>query len=67
VDATDRDMAYPPSLPTGLWRPGYIYKTDAVLNHRIGRERYLGRWVGYGSWMPRRADGAAETSLAVVP
>jgi hypothetical protein len=67
VDATDREMAYPPSLQTGLWRPGYIYETTAVMNHRIGRERYLGRWAGYTQWTPQRADGAHETSLAVLP
>lgn len=67
VDATDREMAFPPSLPTALWKPGYIYETEAVLNHRIGRERYLGRWIGYGRWVPQRVDGAPETSLAVLP
>jgi hypothetical protein len=65
VDTTDRQMAYPTSLPTKLWKKGGIYKTVAVLNHRIGRERYLGRWAG--SWAPRRTDGAAETSLVVAP
>ncbi len=62
---TDREMAYPTSLPTKLWKPGFIYVAWVVANHRIGRERYLGRW--YGQYAPRRADGAPETSLAVLP
>jgi hypothetical protein len=67
-DATDRSMAWPPSIPTRLWRPRWIYKTDAVLNHRIGVERYLGAWRGMGAGpLPRRADGAAETTLVVLP
>jgi hypothetical protein len=67
ADTYDRDMAYLPSLPTKLWRPGAIYKTVAVMNHRIGSERYLGRWVARGSWGPQRADGALETTLAILP
>jgi hypothetical protein len=67
-DPTDRAMAWPSSLPTRLWRPGWIYKTDVVLNHRIGRERYVAAWRGLGSGpVPRRADGAAETTLVVLP
>lgn len=49
ADRTPRRMAWPPSLNTGLWRRGFLYKVDVVLNHRIGRERYVGFWVS-----PRR-------------
>jgi hypothetical protein len=67
-DATDRDMAFPPHMPTKLWRPRFLYVTDAVLNHRIGRERYTGAWVSRdGSAAPRRTDGKGDTTLAVVP
>jgi hypothetical protein len=67
-DPTDREMAFPPSIPTKLWRPGFLYRTDAVLNHRIGRERYWGRWRSRdGGPLPARADGQGETTLAVVP
>jgi hypothetical protein len=67
-DTTDREMAYPPSLATKLWRPEMIYKTYAVLNHRIGRERYWGTWTSRdGTEVPRRIDGETETTLAVVP
>jgi hypothetical protein len=62
-DKTDRDMAYGPSIPTKLWREHFLYKIETVMNHRIGRERYLGHWVG--GWAPRRADGAPETLLAI--
>ena len=68
IDATARDMAWPPSLPTRLWRPGFIYKTEAVLNHRIGEERYTGAWRSLGGpSAPRRTDGKPDTTLVVVP
>jgi hypothetical protein len=67
-DEVDREMAFPPSLPTKLWRPGFIYKTEAVLNHRIGRERYWGYWGSRdGSPAPSRLDGAAQTTLIELP
>jgi hypothetical protein len=67
-DPTDREMAYPPTLSTKLWRPRFLYMTDAVLNHRIGRERYAGAWQSRdGSPPPRRTDGKPDTTLAVVP
>jgi len=67
-DPTDRPMAWPPSLPTRLWRPGWIYKTEAVLNHRIGRERYSGAWRAMSAGpVPRRADGAGDTTLVILP
>jgi hypothetical protein len=68
-DPTERpNMAWPPSIPTRFWRPRWIYDTYAVLNHRIGRERYSGAWRGMGPGVvPRRADGAPDTTLLVVP
>jgi hypothetical protein len=64
ADTVDREMASPPTLPTKIWRPGFIYKLDVVLNHRIGVERYWGAWSG--SSPPRRLDGQPETTLVVV-
>ncbi len=65
---TDRDMAYPPSLATKLWRRRFIYTTDAVLNHRIGVERYWGAWQSRdGSPAPARTDGQPETTLTTSP
>jgi hypothetical protein len=64
VDTTDREMAYPPRIPTKLWRAGFIYKVDVALNHRIGVERYVSGW-SYGG--PLRLDGRPEiTTLAVL-
>jgi hypothetical protein len=66
-DPTDREMAFPPSLPTKLWRPGFIYETEVVLNRRIGRERYWGNWRARDlSRPPTRLDGQPQTTLAVV-
>jgi hypothetical protein len=67
-DLTDREMAWPASLPTRLWRAHWLYVAEAVLNHRIGVERYWGYWTSrdVGS-TPRRMDGQAETTLAILP
>jgi hypothetical protein len=64
-DAVDRPLAYPGSLPTKLWKVGYLYFTEIELDHRIGREKYVGRWLG--AWAPKRMDGTTETTLAEVP
>jgi hypothetical protein len=67
-DTTDREMAWGSPLATKLWRPGMLYDTSTVLNHRIGRERYWGYWASRdGSPVPRRSDGQSETTLVVVP
>jgi hypothetical protein len=67
-DPTDREMAFPPRIPTSLWRPGFVYALDAVLDHRIGRERYWGYWRSRdGSTAPQRVDGRPQTTLAVLP
>lgn len=65
VDTTDREMVPILPFPTKLWREGFIYHVDFALNHRIGRERYTGAWVGPGA--PRRVDGRPDTILAVLP
>jgi hypothetical protein len=66
-DPMDREMAFAPALPTKLWRPGFLYVTSVVQNHRIGRERYWGAWQSRdGAAPPRRPDGQPETTLAVI-
>jgi 4-amino-4-deoxy-L-arabinose transferase-like glycosyltransferase len=68
ADPTDRNMAPPPTIPTKLWRPGFLYATRVVQNHRIGRERYLGTWASRdGAAAPHRTDGKAETTIAEIP
>ncbi len=67
-DPTDREMARGPVLPSKLWRKGMIYETFAVMNHRIGVERYWGYWANRDPTPPpRRADGKVETTLVTVP
>jgi 4-amino-4-deoxy-L-arabinose transferase-like glycosyltransferase len=67
-DPVERDMAWPPSLSTKLWRTGWMYKTEVVLNHRIGREKYWAFWTSRdGSPVPRRRDGAPNTALVTLP
>jgi 4-amino-4-deoxy-L-arabinose transferase-like glycosyltransferase len=66
-DPTEREMAAAPTLSTKLWKPRFIYVTDAVLDHRLGRERYSGRFRSHdGSPAPERLDGTPQTVLAVV-
>jgi len=67
-DTVEREMAWPAPLGTKLWHAGWLYKTDAVLNHRIGRERYSGFWASRdGSQAPKRQDGKAQTVLVTLP
>ncbi|MGD0528348.1 MAG: hypothetical protein ABSE49_24645, partial [Polyangiaceae bacterium] len=67
-DTADRDMAFPEPLPTKLWKPGAIYVTTAILNHRIGVERYSGRWIPRdGGSFPHRTDNRPDTVLVVLP
>jgi 4-amino-4-deoxy-L-arabinose transferase-like glycosyltransferase len=64
ADTTDCEVSFAPSLPTKLWRSGFIYKLELAMNHRIGLERFSGAWVGNAA--PRRLDGQPETTLAIV-
>ncbi|HEY1697578.1 MAG TPA: glycosyltransferase family 39 protein [Polyangiaceae bacterium] len=67
VDTTDRDMSWPEPLPTKLWKPRCIYEATAVLNHRIGVERYSGRWIPRdGGPFPHRVDNRPDTILTTL-
>jgi hypothetical protein len=67
-DPMEREMAFPPRIPTKLWRRGFLYTTDAVLNHRIGRERYWANWRPRDKGTPlRRVDGQPMTTLVTLP
>jgi hypothetical protein len=67
-DPVDREMAGPPPISTRLWRPHFLYVTDAVLDHRIGRERYTGRFRSREATpAPERVDGTPQTTLVVLP
>jgi hypothetical protein len=65
-DTTDRDSAFPGSLPTKLWKPHCIYVATTVLNHRIGIEQYSGRWIPRDSApFPHRTDNRPDTVLLI--
>jgi hypothetical protein len=67
VTMVERSMSFPPSLPTKLWRVGFLYKLTTVLNHRIGVEHYTARWSSRdGSPAPHRTDRGPDVTLAVV-
>lgn len=59
-DDVQRELSFPPLIPTRLWKKGYIYHHDATMLHRIGVERYTGSWTIGG---PQRADHQAATVL----
>jgi hypothetical protein len=58
------NVGMPFSIPTSLWRPGFVYSSVTELMRRPGRERYSGSWVGQGA--PFFAGGPRETTLAVL-
>jgi hypothetical protein len=63
----ERDMGQQPEISTKLWKAGFIYSTQVVLNHRIGIERYSGHWsTRDGSAVPQRVDRKPDTTLLVV-
>jgi hypothetical protein len=67
VTSMEREMAWPPSIPTKMWRAGFLYRQETVLNHRIGRERYFGRWQSRdGGAAPKRIDRKGDVTLAIV-
>lgn len=58
------NVGMPFSIPTSLWRPGFIYASVTELMRRPGRERYVGSFQGQGAPIP--VAGARETTLAVL-
>ena len=67
-DPTDREMAQGPLIPTKLWKRGMIYETFAILNHRIGVEKYKGYWAPRDAIpVPHRVDGQPMSPLATIP
>jgi hypothetical protein len=67
--STERDMGVlPPPISTKLWRAGFMYEIDVVLNHRIGRERYWGYWASQdGAPAPNRVDRTTPVVLTTLP
>jgi hypothetical protein len=64
-DALPWDVGMPFALPSSLWRPGFIYRSESELVRRPGRERYVGAFRGAGA--PEPLAGAAETPLLTLP
>lgn len=59
------DVGMPFSLPSSLWRAGFIYRSESEVVRRPGRERYLGAFRGSDS--PQPLAGARETQLLALP
>jgi 4-amino-4-deoxy-L-arabinose transferase-like glycosyltransferase len=67
ADKVDRQMASVSSIPTKLWRRGFLYKIETDLDHRIGSEQYLATWASMdGTAPPRRSDGKPDTLLVTM-
>jgi 4-amino-4-deoxy-L-arabinose transferase-like glycosyltransferase len=58
------NVGMPFSLPTSLWRAGYVYESVTELMRRPGRERYVGWFDGPGA--PTPTSGPRETTLLVL-
>jgi hypothetical protein len=64
-DSLPWDVGMPFPLPSSLWRPGFIYRSDSELVRRPGRERYVGAFRGAGA--PEPVSGPPETPLLTLP
>ncbi|HEX7600065.1 MAG TPA: hypothetical protein VF316_00600, partial [Polyangiaceae bacterium] len=62
----ERDMAFPPSLSTKLWKKGFLYHIDTELKHRIGEERYVGLFLARDAAAAPVLQGASRLDLAVL-
>jgi hypothetical protein len=58
------NVGMPFSLPTSLWRAGYLYESVTEIMRRPGRERYVGWFDGPGA--PTPTSGPRETTLLVL-
>lgn len=59
------DVGMPFALPSSLWRPGFIYRSESELVRRPGHERYLGAFRGADA--PQPLAGSRETQLLALP
>ncbi len=67
ADPNVMDLAYPPSIPTRLWKQGFIYRLDVELKHRIGEEVLSGAWASLdGRAAPAPLHGPEQVDLAVL-
>lgn len=66
LDPTERDMAFPPSLSTKLWKKGYLYHIDTELKHRVGVERYSGTFVNRDGSPAPILVGAPRLDLVIL-
>ena len=66
LDPTERDMAFPPSLSSKLWKKGYLYRIDVELKHRVGTERYVGTFVSRDGSPAPLLQGAPRLDLVTL-
>ena len=59
------DVGMPFSMPSSLWKTGFIYRSESELVRRPGRERYVGAFRGTGA--PEPLSGERETELLTLP
>jgi hypothetical protein len=56
------------SLPSRLWKRGFIYAEECEIRHRPGRERFVGYFTGMNTEPPPRpADGSGPATVLALP
>jgi hypothetical protein len=58
-DTIELDLGSPPTWPTSLWKPGWIYSYKVVFRARPGTEQLTGSWL----CDVRRTDGPPQIDL----
>ncbi len=66
IDVLERPCSSGPSLPSSIWRAGFIYTASCSAYHRIGIEQYTGTFRAREAKgrVPHRTDGADPVILA---
>ena len=66
MDEIERDLESAQSMPTTLYRPGFIYRHTYVLHQRIGSELVWGTWrARYGGTAPEQPQNAPTKLLTL--
>lgn len=67
ADPNVMSLAYPSSIPTNLWKKGFIYRVRVELKHRLGEEVLSGGWSSVdGRPAPAALHGPNEEDLVVL-
>ncbi len=65
-DSKTNEAGMPFSIPTRLWKRGFLYTARSCLLPRLGSERFIGFWRG-GPKPPRPVTGPVKVPLLTLP